>query len=127
MSAPPLARLRKLIAEGMSYSQLARATGLTGGQVAGLIRRRLAAEWAARPNPRSFRQQQGQRPVNEPPPVVALGDLALLPPEPAPPFRGCQWVEGDGRPVRFCGAPVVRPGCAWCREHHAIAYHRRAA
>lgn len=63
MSTPPLAQIRRLIAEGYTYGQIADATGLTTGQVAGLIHRHLKAEWAERPNPQSFRAWIGRRPV----------------------------------------------------------------
>jgi hypothetical protein len=38
------------------------------------------------------------------------------PDPPAP--RRCQWLEAG----LFCGAPVARPGCSYCREHAAIVF-----
>jgi hypothetical protein len=38
---------------------------------------------------------------------------------------GCQWIEG--KPWRYCGAPVSGPGSAWCKEHRARVYIRRSS
>ena len=37
--------------------------------------------------------------------------------------RECQWIEGDGRPARFCGEPVT-PGKSYCAHHAARAYSK---
>lgn len=44
----------------------------------------------------------------------------------ASPWRRCQWIEGDARDRRFCGAPTV-PDLAgrrssWCAEHYRRAH-----
>lgn len=47
-----MARIRPLIAQGLSFGAIALATGLNRTTVAGLIQRHMKAEWQARPNPR---------------------------------------------------------------------------
>ena len=38
-------------------------------------------------------------------------------------FRTCQWPLTNGRPWRFCDAPVVL-GSAWCEAHYRTVYAR---
>lgn len=64
--------------------------------------------------------------------LVADG-VRSLPACPAPvmfldrPADRCAFIPGDaapadGAPARCCGAPVDRPGSAWCAHHRAICY-----
>jgi hypothetical protein len=41
--------------------------------------------------------------------------------------RDCRWPEAefDRGDFLFCGEPVTRDGCPYCREHMAMAYKPR--
>ncbi len=37
--------------------------------------------------------------------------------------RTCQWIYGDPRNPRYCGAETV-PGSSWCPAHHEIVFRK---
>jgi len=130
-------RVRALHEQGLSWGQIAAQLGLTKCQVAGLINRHIKGyRWrAAKP--------QRPRNVPAPPPTPAGASGAQpdcassvpttqlrAPPPDARFFAGdgrCKWITTNGRPWRYCDAPVCKPGSAWCEVHRSIVYHTRHA
>lgn len=151
MTAPNLRRARRLWDAALTTSEIARQIGhgCTKDCIVGYAHRQ---NWAPRPSPIGRRKGEPIEAVARLPdkPHRRGGELTRTPPGEAKPaamkrspreivervacrpqvlasptrsFRGCQWPVTDGRPWRFCDAPVVGGG-AWCPEHRARVYGR---
>lgn len=135
---------RSLWDEGLLASAIAKRVGhgATKNSIVGYAHRHA---WPPRPSPIAVNglrpaaarprkpyltkaeRAQKQKP-GRPRKAPAASTAAPEPRQPAPPpepthIRGCQWIEGDGRPWTMCGAPVV-PGRPYCAAHHSRAYNR---
>jgi GcrA cell cycle regulator len=148
-TAQEVATARELWDAGVSTVDIAKRVGRTKNAVCGLRKRR---GWLPRPEPVQLSQEQraaramkarlaakmarnaGAEIVREarkraakprPKPVI-VPPLAPPAPEPVSLYQldGCRWIENDGRPWRFCCAPVVAGG-PYCAEHRARCYLRR--
>lgn len=129
--------VRKLYDEDYTYRDIGIRAGISASQVARLVvRLRLEPRRPSRPK-KYERHTPGV--VQEAPDVsdaqpddCAAVDLSFepprafppdarfsLPPEPIPPPRGCQWIDGQ-RPYVMCGAPLFRG--SWCERHFRIVY-----
>lgn len=102
------ALLRRLWDEGLSGGEIGRRLKLSKSAVTGKAHR---LKLPPRPSPIGH---------NGPHPPARLPPLPLE-------SGTCRWVTSEGRPWTFCGAPVAKPGTAWCSIHAAIVYPRRAA
>lgn len=130
--AARLPAIRQAIADGMTWTGMAEALGLSRGTVTGTIRRWLRAEWDARPNPRPSGGDQRKRKPEPPPEVVAAVVPEAVPEAPVapswlalpvPPARSCQWPSTPWRrPWPLCGAAVTDVGCPYCPVHRSLAY-----
>jgi GcrA cell cycle regulator len=144
-------RLRRVVAEGVSASAIAKklGAGCTKGMVAGKIRRLQLTE---RPTngtrtskPSSLRTERSSPPERssialapKPLPIAIerIKSIPLCPREAGQP-RGlriwdlrdahCRWPLGDDCPPKlFCAAPVVGTS-SWCAAHQRLAYQRASA
>ena len=129
--AARLPAIRQAIADGMTWTGMAEALGLSRGTVTGTIRRWLRAEWDARPNPRPSGGDQRKRKPEPPPEVVAAVVPEAVPEAPVvpswlslpvPPARSCQWPSTPWRrPWPLCGG-ACEPGKPYCLEHCQRGY-----
>ena len=130
---PPerVAMLRRLVAEGLSGSEIGREMDLTKGAVIGKCRR-LGIRLQGNNFGGGCRTGQVLKP--KPVPVVRKRKAVAAPvvvvpaPVPAPgikPTRTCQWLDGSAPQWRTCDAPT-RPGTAWCETHYRRVYGLRA-
>jgi len=129
-------RLRALVlARELDAQGISEVMGRSRNSIVGRIHRmKLPSPPFSSTQPRA-RGKAGQFLSDPPPPVVVPKEatevevVAWAPPsvplqprsEPLPPVRGCQFMDGPGRPWTVCGAPVA-PGRSWCREHLARVF-----
>jgi len=116
--------LRRLVAQGMSGSQIGQRLDLTKNMIVGKCRR-LGIRLQGDNNGGGWRTGQVLKP--KPVPVVRQPVVeAVIAPPLAPvrpmPASDCKWVHGSGRPWSYCGAPVWRG--AWCEHHYHRVYPR---
>lgn len=139
---PRIALLRKLHADGLSYSEIADEMGVTRNAVSGKIdriglgerrgaRRRYVTK-PRKPKKVSFRVKALLARANDP----KVEGEPLEPATPAPPtFLGltlleltentCRYPRGDG-PFFFCGVQPVHPGSAYCAGCTKICLNPKA-
>jgi len=144
-SEAELLTLRRLWAEGVTAMAIGREMGRSRNSVVGKAHRLLLA-----PRPSPIGQRRGEvreakprvtqpvlasavRPVVvrlAPVQIASLGRRPPAPPPSAPPeppqappqtVEGCQWIENEARPWRYCGAPAV-PGRPYCLPHMRLCY-----
>lgn len=144
-----VARLKEMLAQGRTGSEIAAALGRTRNAVLGFIHRSrstLGIERSpqterkvpsVRPAPAATRVVKVRpvprvRPAEPAVPVLAAQAAALEPPaEPAPAQARLIWdlrpqdcrfvVSGGGLTAMFCAAPR-RDGSSMCEEHHRLCY-----
>lgn len=129
--APALARLRTLWAAGHTGSRIAEelnaqyGMALTRSAVIGQAHR---LRLPGRPSPiKRGVTPKRLRPAKAPPRAAERDLRAELPHQPAPaqpalrPGSACQWLEGEPRLRRFCGA-ACQEGSSYCPGHHTKAY-----
>jgi hypothetical protein len=116
--------LRDLAEQGLSGSEISREMDLTKNQVVGKCRR-LGIRLQGDNQGNTGRPRSEQPAVVVRKPVVEAPVIAppLAPVRPMPPARGCQWHDGTSPMWRVCDM-AVKPGTAWCPEHHARVYPR---
>jgi hypothetical protein len=122
-----LARARELWDAGLSATAIGRHVGASKSAIVGYAHRH---GWPQRPSPvgrpkppRADVPTPRRRPPRDPAALrVTCNPEPLAVPTAA--FRGCQWTDSERRPWRMCGAPVARPGVAYCAEHFPRCYHR---
>jgi hypothetical protein len=121
-----VALLRRLVAQGMSGSEIAQRLDCTKNQVVGKCRR-LGIRLQGDNNGGGCRT--GQILKLRPAPVVrkrkpVVAPVVVVPaPAPPPPAGECKWLEGSGPPWLYCGAPV-RLGRSFCDPHYARVFVR---
>ncbi len=122
------AELRRRVAEGQEYQEIALAIGTTRNAVSGRVHRLSIPRpkrKARSPRPlrtpvqdlqRAFRVAERRRPkatitLDVPEPEARFSGLLELP------SRGaCKWPSGDGPEFHFCGAPTLAHG-SYCVYH----------
>lgn len=135
-----------LVGEGMTFAQIGEELGISTQAVRGLINRQKIRERVSHPRPMpAFHDTLGKRPAALPAPP----DRAIAPPSPVsrqskpvdctpatfvellesdPQRLRCRFpIEGEGRAMTCCGAPVADPGRATGLAGSYCAYHLRAS
>ena len=62
--------------------------------------------------------ERPEKPADEPEPIVRRSLEHG-------PVNGCQWLDGEPRERKFCGAPTVQ-GSSFCDHHHGIVWIKHA-
>ncbi len=93
-----VAKVRDLVADGLSSTAIAKLLGVTRNAVIGLASRR-GWVWA----------RKSTRPVRPAPLTVHDAADRLVP-------GACRWLEGEAKEFRYCGVPVLDGG-SWCADH----------
>jgi hypothetical protein len=123
-----IARAIKLRREGLSYTAIGEACGVTKGAVAGMLFRagvcvscltRVPARDLKRKRKADAPKPPKPEPVRLPPPPLRAVSIAF-----AEGQDGCQWPSGE-RPYVWCGAPRL-PSRSYCSKHDALAYRMLA-
>jgi GcrA cell cycle regulator len=118
-----IADLRRLWAQGLSASQIAKRLG---GEVSrnAVIGKAHRLGLAGRPSP--IRGEAKPRSKAAPPPPPAAAAAAAAPAAPRRKGPGCQWPIGDPstQEFAFCGESS-EPGRPYCAKHCAVAYLRK--
>lgn len=126
-----IARLREDWAAGFPTEEMGRRLGCSKNAILGKVHR-LGLPGSQSPIRREPNvAARIHKPKPRPSPLPSLAKEVPLAKPPREPRHAptCEWPLSDGRPWRFCDAPVKpkapdAPQSAYCLEHHKLCWHK---